>query len=296
MKSYSSLDISNNFDLDHIGNDITVKTASSVYHPKPFSITWSKIPLSNNDLSKLDELGNIYILLPDSESYSKDYKNISYSITTNPRNTFSKILRAFFQPPKKNGISKNSKISKNVNIGNDVYIGENTIISKNVNIGENCQIGPNCVINGPVEIDCNTEILPGAIIGYDSLGVTIENEIPKLFPQIGGVKIGKNCRIGVNCSISKGTLDNTEIKNNVMLGDYAHIGHNSKVEDNTIITAGSIICGKVIIGKNVWVGAGSKILENVKISSNIKIGIGAVVLTDLRSAGTYLGNPAKRIK
>tara|TARA_Y100000816_G_scaffold245427_1_gene193422 strand:+ start:56 stop:946 length:891 start_codon:yes stop_codon:yes gene_type:complete len=296
MKPYLSSYISSEFGLNHYGNDTKIKNASSIYNPKSYSITWSKSILSANDLNNLESIGNIYIILPDGSNNEYKLKNISYSIVNSPRNTFSNILRKLFQPPKKIGISTNSYISKNTIFGENTYVGDFTKISNEVIIGNNCQIGDNCVINGPAEIGNNTEILPGAVIGHDSLGVTIENEVPKIFPQIGGVKIGKNCRIGVNASISKATLDLTEVGDNVMIGDYAHIGHNSKINENSIITAGSIICGKVIIGKNVWVGAGSKILENVKISSNIKVGIGAVVLTDLKKVGTYIGNPAKKIK
>jgi len=295
MKTLSSLIISKYFGINHAGPDILIKTVRPISNLKKFSISWCKIYPKPSVFDKMESIGDIYVILPKGK-HSKKYKNVSYSVVENPRNIFNNILRKYFTEQKTYGISTSAIISNDVKLGKKIYIGDYTKISGKVNIGENCFISDNCIIKGPAIIGDGTEILPGAVIGHDSLGLTIENDTPKLFPQLGGIKIGKNCRLGVNSSVSRGTLDDTIINNNVMLGDYAHVGHNSKIDNGTIITAGSIICGKVEIGKNVWLGAGCKILENVKINSNIKIGIGAIVFSSLNRVGTYIGNPAKRIK
>ena len=54
--------------------------------------------------------------------------------------------------------------------------------------------------------------------------------MPKNISTNWGVKLEKTA-IGVNASISKATLDLTEVGDNVMIGDYAHIGHNSKINE-----------------------------------------------------------------
>ena len=60
------------------------------------------------------------------------------------------------------------------------------------------------------------------------------------FPHIGGIEIGNRVWIGSNVSIEKGSLDNTIIKDDVLIDDLVQIGHNVIVGKRTQITAGCI--------------------------------------------------------
>ena len=58
-------------------------------------------------------------------------------------------------------------------------------------------------------------------------------------------------------------------------------------------------CGKnggVKIGQECFIGIGSVIVNNISVESRITVGAGTVVVKDLIDAGTYVGNPAKKIK
>jgi UDP-N-acetylbacillosamine N-acetyltransferase len=50
------------------------------------------------------------------------------------------------------------------------------------------------------------------------------------------------------------------------------------------------------LGDHCFVGAGAVIIDKVKIGSNVFIGANAVVLKDISEAGTYVGNPARKIR
>jgi acetyltransferase-like isoleucine patch superfamily enzyme len=50
-----------------------------------------------------------------------------------------------------------------------------------------------------------------------------------------------------------------------------------------------------LVGNNVSIGSNATILP-VKICDNVVIGAGAVVTKDITNSGTYVGNPAKKIK
>ena len=65
-------------------------------------------------------------------------------------------------------------------------------------------------------------------------------------PQIGIVKIGDNVEIGSNCTIDKGSLKYTEIKNGVKIDNLVHIAHNVIVGENTVIAGQTGIAGSTI--------------------------------------------------
>jgi len=44
------------------------------------------------------------------------------------------------------------------------------------------------------------------------------------------------------------------------------------------------------------IGAGAVVTDKISICDNVIIGAGSVVIRDIEDAGTYVGNPAKRIK
>ena len=66
--------------------------------------------------------------------------------------------------------------------------------------------------------------------------------------------INNDVEIGSNCTIDRGTLDDTIIGENVKLDDQVHIAHNCKIGKSTIMGANATIGGSTIIGENCMIG------------------------------------------
>jgi acetyltransferase-like isoleucine patch superfamily enzyme len=139
----------------------------------------------------------------------------------------------------------------------DVVFGENVTIVEPVNM-YGCTIGDNSFV-GPF------------------------TEIQK------EVSIGKFCKIQSHsfiCSL-------------VTIGDNCFIGH-GVMFINDLFSNGAPAGGdekkwkSTLIGNNVSIGSNATILP-IKICDNVVIGAGAVVTKNIDTAGTYAGNPAKKI-
>ena len=61
------------------------------------------------------------------------------------------------------------------------------------------------------------------------------------------------------------------------------------------VSVGAHIAGTVSVGKQSWVGIGAAVINNKVICDNCVIGAGAVVICDIKEAGTYVGVPAKKV-
>ena len=85
--------------------------------------------------------------------------------------------------------------------------------------------------------------------------------------------------------IGKGAIINTcaSADHDCMIGDYTHI------------SVGVHIAGRVTIGDRTWIGIGAVVKNNLTIAPDCMIGAGAVVVKDIMEAGTYIGNPARKI-
>ncbi len=143
--------------------------------------------------------------------------------------------------------------------------------------------------------------------------------------KIIDVEFGKNVKI-----VSPVNLYGCRIKDNVFIGPFVEIQKDVEIGKFTKIQSHSFICELVTIGqscfighgvmfindlfqnggpasgnKNLWkstlvgnnvsIGSNATILP-VKICDNVVIGAGAVVTKDITNSGTYVGNPAKKIK
>jgi UDP-3-O-[3-hydroxymyristoyl] glucosamine N-acyltransferase len=111
-----------------------------------------------------------------------------------------------------------------------------------------------------------------------------------------GVKIGSNVRIGSYVCIDRGNLKDTIIEDGVKIDNLVHIAHNVKIGKNTMVVAGTVVCGSVEIGDNCFIGANSVIRQHLKIGNNVTIGMGSVVTKDIPDGETWAGNPAKKLE
>lgn len=98
--------------------------------------------------------------------------------------------------------------------------------------------------------------------------------------------------------ICPGTIMTTNVKigRHVIVNLNVTIGHDCNIGDFTTISPGVNISGNVNIGKLCYIGSNAVIREKINICDNVIIGAGSVVIKDITESGTYVGNPAKKIK
>jgi UDP-N-acetylbacillosamine N-acetyltransferase len=108
----------------------------------------------------------------------------------------------------------------------------------------------------------------------------------------------QNIKMGSSNQIYANSYINSEVTigDNNIINTGSIIEHNSILGSHNHISVGVKICGRVSIGDECLIGAGAIILNNLSICNNVTIGAGSVVICNIHDEGTYVGNPAKRIK
>ncbi|MEK9285715.1 N-acetyltransferase [Bradyrhizobium sp. ISRA442] len=122
-----------------------------------------------------------------------------------------------------------------------------------------------------------------------------------------GCRIGDGCFIGPFTEIQKGVVigartrvqSHTFVCELVAIGEDCFIGHGVMFINDTFATGGPARGRKELwretrIGNRVSIGSSATILP-VTIADDVVIGAGAVVTKDITIAGTYAGNPARRL-
>ena len=106
-----------------------------------------------------------------------------------------------------------------------------------------------------------------------------------------GVRAGDACQIlaksfcGVNTRLGAGSI----------LNSSASVDHECILEEGVHVAPGSVILGRVRIGRNTFVGANSTILSDLTIAADVVLGAGSLVTRDILESGTYIGAPARKV-
>lgn len=106
------------------------------------------------------------------------------------------------------------------------------------------------------------------------------------------VKLGSSNQIYANVYINS----YVEIGDNNIINTSSIIEHETIIGSHNHISIGAKICGRVKIGSCCTIGAASIVIDKISICDNVIVGAGAVVVKDIVEAGTYIGNPARKIK
>jgi sugar O-acyltransferase (sialic acid O-acetyltransferase NeuD family) len=111
-------------------------------------------------------------------------------------------------------------------------------------------------------------------------------------------RISPTASVGAGCAVMWNTYvgDSCKLGQNLIILPNVFIGHNSIVGNFTVIAANAAISGSVNIGKQCYIGSNSTIREGVTIGDNTLIGAGSVVVTDVPSDSTFVGNPARLLR
>jgi UDP-3-O-[3-hydroxymyristoyl] glucosamine N-acyltransferase len=191
--------------------------------------------------------------------------------------------------------SNNVLVGKNVKIGKSSQIGSNSILEHDVVVGKNCVIGSNVVLKNVI-IGDNVVIQDGCKIGLKGFGFIPIKDNNFKFPHIGRVLINDNVEIASNCTIDRGSVDDTVIGKNTYLDNQVHIAHNVKIGSNCMIAGQVGFAGSSTVGNNVSIGGQAGISGHLTIGNNVKIGGGSGVIKDVEDNMVIMGYPAIPLK
>ena len=228
-----------------------------------------------NDIKYLKEIeqNKTIVGIITTEEVAKELLDTDYGILVaeNPKREFfllhNKLAQKdFYYSKRDNKISSKAIISEKAIIGkNNIVIEDNVVIEDGVSIYSNVTIKSGSIIKA------------GTVLGADGFQYSKFGEEIIKVESIGELIIEENVVIQNNCVIDKGVFDKTIIGKNSKIYNLVHIAHDSKIGENTFITAGVIICGRVKVGKNSYLGPNCTVKNGLILGENSKVSMGAVV-------------------
>ena len=219
-------------------------------------------------------------------------KGLNYLLSKDPYLTYAKLTSLFKDTSfelNTRSIHPSALISDDCVLGKDVLIGPNVFIGPNCTISDNVIIKANCSLAQDVQIGKNSIVHHGAVLGSDGFGYAPSEKGYIKIEQLGKLIIGNDVEIGSGCTIDRGALGDTEIKNGVKLDNQVHIAHNVILGRNSAIAACCAIAGSTKIGENFQMGGLSGVLGHLSISKNVIVGAHTLITKSIVEPGNYVG-------
>jgi len=187
-------------------------------------------------------------------------------------------------------------------IGNGLEFEFKGFLDKNRNALDNFNYCTSKVLGNPNEYIPQINDVFVCTIGEPN----IKESVTKSILDKGGVFINlihdsaiffKNISLGTGIIISPNCI----LSNNCIIGNHTSfnlsctIGHDVEIGDFCQLNSQCDLTGHVKLGNKVFLGSRVSIIPRVTIPDNCIIGAGSVVFRNIKTAGTYVGNPAKRL-
>ena len=138
-------------------------------------------------------------------------------------------------------------------------------------------------------MDSKTHLL----LKIPGLSVLLRRYFPLTYSNILGVKFGRNCKL-INPKYGSEPYLIT-IGDNVTLSNVSFITHDGSCRLFRDKYPNFDIIKPIKIGSNVFIGYGTILMPGSKISDNSIVGAGSLVIGVIESESVYAGRPAKRI-
>jgi UDP-N-acetylglucosamine acyltransferase len=160
------------------------------------------------------------------------------------------------------------------------------IVDPNAQVHETCEIGPFCIVEKNVKLGPGNKLLSHVVIQNDTTVGKDNTFFP--FSVIGGVPqdlkyegentellIGDGNTIRESVTLNIGTKGGggvTKVGNHNLLMAYVHLGHDTIVENNTIIGNSCQIAGHVLIEDYAIIGGVSGVSQFIRVGAHSYIG------------------------
>lgn len=180
-------------------------------------------------------------------------------------------------------------VHKNAKIADGVEIGAYAVIGEHVTIGRDTKIGPHVLVEGWTTIGERNTIFSFSSIGTAPQDVGYRNEETYLF--IGDDNVIREC-----ATVHRATTKEdrkTVIGNKNFLMAYSHVGHDSKLGNNIIMSNSVALGGHIVIGDYAIIGGIVGVHQFARIGSYAIVGGQSAVTLDIPPYVTAAGNRAQ---
>ena len=184
-------------------------------------------------------------------------------------------------------------------IGPRARIGARTIVHSHVAIGADASLGDDCVAHAHVSvreavvIGHRVVMQDGAVIGSEGFGfATRPDGTHQSIPQVGGVVIEDDVRIGAQSVVARPAVGETRIGAGTKIDSLVQIAHGVQVGRDVLMAAQVGIAGSTVIEDRVVMAGQAGVVGHVRVGRGVVVNAQSAVTKDVPAGTRVSGTPA----
>ena len=169
-----------------------------------------------------------------------------------------------------------SVVSPHAELGSGVRIGPFCVVEAGVILGDGCHLAGRVTIKSGTILGRDNLVLEGTVLG----GMPQHIHMPE---HPGTTEIGDGNVFRENCTVHRALEAGhvTRIGNRCLFMVDAHVAHDCIVEDNVVLTNGTMLGGHVTVGQRAYMGGASAVHQFCRIGRMAMIGGMARIVQDV---------------
>lgn len=158
-------------------------------------------------------------------------------------------------------------------VGAGTSIGPHCFVGEGSTLGERCRLEPAVVILAGCHVGDDARLEAGVVVGSAGFGFVHHAGEHRPIPQVGGVELGHRVQVGAGSCIDRGTLDNTRLADDVVIGGQVQIAHNVVVGERSRIEHQAGIAGSSKIGADCTLGLQSGMAGQATLGDRSRLAV-----------------------
>lgn len=221
------------------------------------------------------------------ESLTEEEKeNLSVVITDDPAGDFYYLHNYLYE---KTGFYSEYDFEPVIGAGCDIH--PTAFIERGVVVHDGAVIGPHVSIMKGSVIGKSVQIKANTVIGAEGNATNFKVKgRPSAIHHAGGVVIGDHSVVGSLCVISRNVLNGIlKIGRECQIDNGVHIGHNSDIGDRCTLSAGSVVCGGVVMENECYLAPGTIVRDKIRLKQGTRTHLGTVLVSDTEDHAVMAG-------
>ncbi len=209
------------------------------------------------------------------------------------------------------GVHPTALLGRGVELGDDVHVGPYVVVEAGARIGArtvleaHAWIGAGVVIGEDCHLRPGVRCYPGAVLGArvavhantviasDGFGYVQQGGAHVKIPHVGRCVVGDDVEIGANCTLDRGSIDDTVIGAGTKIDNLVQLGHNVKIGRLCLLMSQVGVAGSSVVGDGVILAGQVGVAGHLEIGRGARLAAQAGVISDVPAGETWSGYPAR---
>lgn len=233
-------------------------------------------------------------------------------VVPNPHEAMLRILPLLHRPlVLEPGVHRTAVLGRGVVLGDGVHVGPYVVVGEGATIGAGTTleahvwIGAGVTIGAGCALRAGVRCYPGTVVGdrvgvhantvlgSDGFGYVQHGGAHVKIPHVGRCIVEDDVEIGANCTLDRGSIDDTVVGAGTKLDNLVHVAHNVKIGRLCLLMAQVGVAGSSVVGDGVILAGQVGVSGHVEIGAGARLAAQAGVIGDVPAGETWSGYPAR---